>query len=180
MSKVGNKPISVEQGVEVVVDGSLVKVTGPRGSMEITLPNVLQVAKTDGGISLSRSDETKHSKSLHGTFRSLIWNAVHGVTKGWEKRVEVVGTGFGVTLKGKDAVFKVGYSHPVVFPHVEGLEYSVDGGTILVISGIDRQQVGEIAHLARSLKKPDPYKGKGVRYVGETIKLRPGKKTKTA
>ncbi len=180
MSKVGQKAIPVEQGVSIQIDGQHVKVQGPKGSLSVEIPHVLAVKVENNVIQVSRKNEAKDTRSLHGTFRSLIANAVHGVTKGWEKRIEVVGTGFGVTIKNGDAVFKVGYSHQVVFPKVEGITYTVDGPTILVISGIDKQKVGEVAYLARIIKKPDPYKGKGVRYVGEVIKLRPGKKTKTA
>jgi large subunit ribosomal protein L6 len=180
MSKVGQKSIPVEQGASIAIDEKVVKVTGPKGTLTVVLPNVLKAQIESNILKVIRKNETKDTRSLHGTFRSLIANAVHGVTKGWEKRIEVVGTGFGVTIKNGDAVFKVGYSHQVVFPKVEGLSYAVDGPTILVISGIDKQKVGEVAYLARIIKKPDPYKGKGVRYVGEVIKLRPGKKTKTA
>jgi large subunit ribosomal protein L6 len=180
MSKVGQKSIPVEQGVTISIDDKIVKVVGPKGTLTVELPNVLKAQIENNILKVIRKNETKDTRSLHGTFRSLISNAVHGVTKGWEKRIEVVGTGFGVTIKNGDAVFKVGYSHQVVFPKVEGLSYAVDGPTILVISGIDKQKVGEVAYLARIIKKPDPYKGKGVRYVGEVIKLRPGKKTKTA
>ncbi|MBP6993800.1 50S ribosomal protein L6 [Candidatus Woesebacteria bacterium] len=180
MSKIGQKTITIEQGVTVQVDGKVVTVKGPKGVLSVELPRILSIQNENNVLTISRNNETKRAKSFHGTFRSLIANAVHGVTRGWEKRIEVVGTGFGVTIKNGDAVFKVGYSHQVVFPKVEGLTYAVDGPTILVISGIDKQRVGEIAYLARIIKRPDPYKGKGVRYVGEVIKLRPGKKTKTA
>lgn len=180
MSKIGQKTITIEQGVTVDIVEKVVTIKGPKGTLSVELPRMLSIKNENNVLTVSRNNDTKNAKSLHGTFRSLIANAVHGVTKGWEKRIEVVGTGFGVTVKNGDAVFKVGYSHTVVFPKVEGLTYSVDGPTILVISGIDKQQVGEIAYLARIIRKPDPYKGKGVRYVGEVIKLRPGKKTKTA
>lgn len=180
MSKVGQKSIPIEQGVSIDIEHQIVRVTGPKGTLNVELPNVLKAQIENNILNVTRKNETKDTRSLHGTFRSLIANAVRGVTKGWEKRIEVVGTGFGVTIKNGDAVFKVGYSHQVIFPKVEGVSYTVDGPTILVISGIDKQKVGEIAYLARIIKKPDPYKGKGVRYVGEVIKLRPGKKTKTA
>lgn len=180
MSKVGNTSISVEKEVSIQVDGQVVNVTGPKGSLTVELPYVLSAQLDNGVLTVSRKNEAKNTKSLHGTFRSLVANAIHGVTKGWEKRIEVVGTGFGVTIKSGDAHFKVGYSHQVVFPKVPGITYAVDGQTILIISGIDKQKVGEVAYLARIIKKPDPYKGKGVRYQGEVIKLRPGKKTKTA
>lgn len=180
MSKVGLKSIPVEQGVTVQIDGSIVKVQGPKGALTIELPRSLSVEQENNTITVKRANESKNTRSLHGTFRSLIANAMHGVSKGWEKRIEVVGTGFGVSIKNGDAHFKVGYSHQVIFPKVEGITYVVEGSTILVISGVDKQRVGEVAYLARIIKKPDPYKGKGVRYVGEVIKLRPGKKTKTA
>ncbi len=180
MSKVGHKSIPVEQGVTVQIDGNVVKVQGPKGVLTIELPQSLSVSHENNTVTVKRANEAKNTISLHGTFRSLIANAIQGVSKGWEKRIEVVGTGFGVSIKNGDAHFKVGYSHQVVFPKVEGINFVVEGSTVLVISGIDKQRVGEIAYLARIIKKPDPYKGKGVRYVGEVIKLRPGKKTKTA
>lgn len=180
MSKVGQKSIQVDPGVSISIDAQVVKVTGPKGSLSVELPHVLKAQFENNVLKVSRKNEAKDTRSLHGTFRSLIANAIFGVTKGWEKKIEVVGTGFGVTVKNGDAVFKVGYSHQVVFPKTEGVTYAVEGSTILVISGIDKQKVGEVAYLARIIRKPDPYKGKGVRYVGEVIKLRPGKKTKTA
>ena len=180
MSKVGFKPIPVEQGVTIQLDESVVTVQGPKGMLKIALPRFVSVKVENNTVIVNRANESKDARSLHGTFRSLISNAVQGVSKGWERRVEVVGTGFGVSIKNGDAHFKVGYSHQVIFPKVDGIQYAVEGSTILIISGVDKQRVGEIAYLARSIKRPDPYKGKGVRYVGEVIKLRPGKKTKTA
>lgn len=180
MSKVGNTPVAIRQGVTVAIDGEHLTFTGPKGALELTLPKVLSASVSEGMLTIRRQDESKQTRSLHGTYRSLVSNAVQGVLNNWEKRVEVIGTGFGVSMKGQDAVFKIGFSHPVHFPPVEGITFATDGGTILVISGVDRQKVGEVAYLARNLKKPDPYKGKGVRYAGEKVKLRPGKKTKTA
>lgn len=180
MSKVGYNPITIDAGVTVTVEGSTVNVKGSKGSLTIILPGKIQARVENSEVKISRDGETKQIKSLHGTYRSLIANAVHGVNKGWEKRLEVVGTGFSVTMKNEDAHFKVGYSHPVVFEKVEGLQYAVDGQNILIISGVDRQLVGQTAYKARSIKKPDPYKGKGVRYAGEVIKLKAGKKTKAA
>lgn len=180
MSKIGNAGITVPSGVTVEITGQMVKVNGPKGSLVVTLPAVISASQQEGMLRVSRANESKHAKSLHGTFRNHIANALHGVTQGWDKRLEVVGTGFTVSMKGKDAIFKVGYSHPVIFPYVEGITFSVEGTNILIVSGMDKQLVGEVAHKARMIKKPDPYKGKGVRYVGEYIKLRPGKKTKAA
>lgn len=180
MSKVGQNPITVVSGATVELQDKIVKVTGPKGTLIVELPHVITAKLDNGKVIMERKNDTKQTKSLHGTFRSLINNAVLGVTTGWEKRLEVTGTGFGVVVKNGEAVFKVGYSHPVVFKKVDGVTYSADGTTILIISGSDRQLVGQVAHLARLIKKPDPYKGKGVRYVGEVIKLKVGKKTKAA
>ena len=180
MSKIGQNPITVEAGVIIEIDDKVVKVTGPKGTHTIVLPHVIS-AKLDSNIlTVSRSGDSKQNKSLHGTFRNLIANAIYGVTKGWEKKVEVVGTGFGVTVKNDEAVFKVGFSHQVKFAKVEGITFVVDGTNILIIRGVDKQLVGQTAHQIRMIKKPDPYKGKGIRYLGEVIKLKHGKKTKTA
>lgn len=181
MSKIGNKPVVVS-GTTVTYDKkkSQVTVKGPKGELHVDLPKVISVEITPTEVIVKRANETGDVKALHGLFRSLIANAVVGVTKGWEKKVEVVGTGFGVSLKGGDAIFKVGYSHMVTFHKREGLTYTIDGSTILIISGADKQLVGQAAFLARKIKPPDPYKGKGVRYLGEVVKLKPGKKAKTA
>lgn len=179
MSKIGNSPIPLDQ-TKVTLDGQKVLVSGPKGSQTIEIPKVLSASVEENKLIVKRNAETKTVKAMHGLFRSLIANAVHGVAKGWEKKLEVVGTGFGVSVKGGEAVFKVGFSHQVVFPKIEGLTYVADSVTMLTISGVDKQLVGEAAHRVRSIRPPDAYKGKGIRYLGEVVKLKPGKKVKTA
>ncbi|MCA9372035.1 50S ribosomal protein L6 [Candidatus Woesebacteria bacterium] len=178
MSKVGQKPISIIEGTEITIDVDRVLVKGPKGELSYDIPRELDVQKQENTIIIARKRETKRHKSLHGLFRSLIANALHGVTKGWSKRLEIVGTGYNVKMQGKDLAFKLGFSHPVVFKEIEGLQYTTEGNNICMITGADKQLVGEIAQQIKMIRKPDPYKGKGIRYEGEYIKLKPGKKAK--
>ncbi|MFO0703298.1 MAG: 50S ribosomal protein L6 [Patescibacteria group bacterium] len=180
MSKIGKLPVEITQGANVTLVDREVKVKGPKGELTVAIPKGIKVNIADNKVNVERENDSILSKSFHGTVRTLIANAVHGVTKGWEKRVEVVGTGYGVSIKNGEAVLKVGYSHLVTVPKRDGVTYSVDGQTILVISSANKELIGQIAHQVRSIKPPDPYKGKGIRYAGEHIKLKPGKKAKTA
>lgn len=180
MSKIGKTPITILSGAKVEIQDSLVCVTGPKGLINVAIPRKISIEVKDGQVIVTRDGESISAKSLHGTVRTLIANAIYGVTTGWEKKVEVVGTGYGVSIKNGDAVLKVGYSHLVTIPKQEGITYVAEGSTILVIQGPDKEKVGQIAHEVRCIKPPDPYKGKGIRYVGEIIKLKPGKKAKTA
>lgn len=179
MSKIGNQPIPLEN-VKMTQTGDILSFTGPKGTNTVEIPHILKAKVENNVLTITRSGESVKAKSLHGLFRALIANAIIGVTKEWEKKLEVVGTGFGVSLKAGDAVFKVGFSHQVTFPKKKGLTYSIEGQSILTISGIDKQQVGEAAHLVRAIRPPDAYKGKGIRYLGEVVKLKAGKKAKTA
>lgn len=180
MSKVGNNPIQLENGVDVLLNENILRVTGLKGDLSIPLPREITVEQKDNVIYVKRNNETKHAKALHGLTRTLIANAVLGVMKPWKKTLEIIGTGFRVKAQGEDLHFEVGYSHPVLFKKHEGVNFSVEGNNKVTVMGINKQQVGEIAFKIRSIKKPDPYKGKGVRYEGEYIKLKPGKKAKTA
>jgi large subunit ribosomal protein L6 len=182
MSKIGQRPLIVPATVTLTVEGSVVTVKGKSGSLSITLPQGVLVEKgtEQNTYNVTRRNDTKGQKSLHGTVRTLIDNAIIGVEKSWEKRLEVVGTGFNVKMQGKDLVFKVGYSHPVIFKETPGLTFTVDGNTKVIISGIDKQLVGEVAHKIKMLKKPDVYKGKGIKYEGEKLRIKPGKKAKAA
>ncbi|MDO8497243.1 MAG: 50S ribosomal protein L6 [bacterium] len=180
MSKIGQQIIIVPQGVEVILQDNEVKVKGKNGELHVVLPSVLKMEKTDAGLLVRRSSDDKKVKSLHGLYRKLIANAVAGVETEWEKRLEVVGTGFNVKMQGEDLVFKVGYSHPVVFAKVDGIKYKVEGTTKVVVAGADRQLVGQVAYQIKIVKKPDVYKGKGIRYEGERLRIKPGKKAKTA
>ncbi len=180
MSKIGSKTIEVPSGVTVDVAKNKVTVKGSEGELILIIPNELEVTKKDNLISLKRLNETKKTKSAHGLFRQLVANAITGVQKPWQKRLEIVGTGYNARLQGEDLVLRLGYSHPVVFKKVAGVRYQVEGNNKVVISGADKQLVGQVAYQIKTLKKPDPYKGKGIRYEGEKLKLKPGKKAKAA
>lgn len=178
MSKIGQKPIEVPNNVSVKIEGNLVKIVGPNGEKEIVFPDHLKVNFQEGKILVKRVNEEKKSKSLHGLYRQIIANLVKGVSNLWEKKLEIVGTGYQVKLQGEDLVFKLGYSHPIIFKKQEGLKYQVIGNNTIVVSGVDKQLVGQVAYQIKSLKKPDAYKGKGIRYFGEKLRLKPGKKAK--
>lgn len=190
MSKIGQKMLVVPQTVTLTVEGNMVTIKGKEGMLTVELPQGITIQKGQDPSASSgqgntytvvRRSDSKDLKSLHGTMRTLIDNAIVGVEKPWEKRLEVVGTGFNVKMQGKDLVFKVGYSHPVIYKETEGVTFSVDGNTKVIIQGRDKQLVGEIAHKVKMLKKPDAYKGKGIKYEGEKLRIKPGKKAaKTA
>ncbi|WP_125610309.1 50S ribosomal protein L6 [Specibacter cremeus] len=175
MSRIGRLPISVPAGVEVKIDGGVVSVKGPKGALEHTVPNPIAVALEDGTITVSRPNDERESRSLHGLTRTLISNLIVGVTQGYEKKLEIVGTGYRVQAKGSDLEFALGFSHPVLVKAPVGITLTVEGPTKLAVSGIDKQQVGEVAANIRKLRKTDPYKGKGVRYAGEIIRRKVGK-----
>lgn len=177
MSKIGQKTLTVPATVTLTVEGSTVTVTGKLGVLTVVLPQGITIEKgQDNTYSVVRRSDSKELKSLHGTFRTLIDNAIVGVEKAWEKRLEVVGTGFNVKMQGKDLVFKVGYSHLVIYKETEGVTFAVEGNNKVIISGRDKQRVGEIAYKVKMLKKPDAYKGKGIKYEGEKLRIKPGKK----
>lgn len=180
MSKIGQNPISFSQTVTVNVEDHKVVVKGALGEMTVQFPTVIKVVKEADKLLVTRTNDEKKAKSLHGLYRQLISNAIVGVEKPWQKRLEVVGTGFNVKMQGADIVLKVGYSHQVVFKKVAGLKFAVEENNKIVVSGIDKQLVGQVAHQIKMVRKPDVYKGKGIRYENEVIKLKPGKKVKTA
>jgi large subunit ribosomal protein L6 len=175
MSRIGRLPISVPAGVEVKVEDNLVSVKGPKGSLEHTVPSPIAVALEENTITVTRPNDERASRSLHGLTRTLIDNLIIGVTKGYEKKLEIVGTGYRVVAKGANLEFALGFSHPVAVEAPEGITLTVESPTKLSVSGIDKQQVGEVAANIRKLRKPDPYKGKGVRYAGEIIRRKVGK-----
>lgn len=175
MSRIGKLPITVPAGVEVTLDGRDVSVKGPKGELNRTLAEGINVEIEDGTITVTRPDEERESRSLHGLTRSLINNMIIGVTDGYTKKLEIVGTGYRVQAKGSDLEFALGYSHPVPVAAPEGITFTVEGANKLAVFGIDKQQVGEVAANIRKLRKPDPYKGKGVRYEGEQIRRKAGK-----
>jgi large subunit ribosomal protein L6 len=176
MSRIGRLPITVPTGVEVTLDGREVTVKGPKGTLSMTVTPPITVERDeDGRIVVKRPDDERESRSLHGLTRTLVANMVTGVTQGYTKKLEIVGTGYRVQAKGTDLEFALGYSHPVVIPAPTGITFAVETPTKFSVSGIDKQQVGEVAANLRKLRKPDPYKGKGVRYEGEVIRRKAGK-----
>ncbi|MDP9416590.1 MAG: 50S ribosomal protein L6 [Actinomycetota bacterium] len=176
MSRIGRLPIPVPTGVDITVDGRDVTVTGPKGSLRHTLAEPIGVERAgDGSLQLTRPDDDRRSKALHGLSRTLVANMVQGVTQGYAKTLEIVGVGYRVTARGADLEFALGFSHPVVVPAPEGITFAVETPTRFSVSGIDKQKVGEVAANIRKIRKPDPYKGKGVRYQGEVIRRKVGK-----
>jgi len=176
MSRIGKLPISVPSGVDVSIDGRTVTVKGPKGTLSHTVIEPITVERDDDGvIQLKRPDDERRSKAMHGLSRTLVNNLVVGVTAGYEKKLEIHGVGYRVVLKGTSLEFALGFSHPVVITAPEGITFKVESPTRFSVSGIDKQQVGEISAKIRKLRKPDPYKGKGVRYAGEVVKRKVGK-----
>ncbi|GAB3590174.1 50S ribosomal protein L6 [Angustibacter peucedani] len=175
MSRIGRLPVTVPSGVEVTIDGQSVQVKGPKGALQHIVATPIAVALEDGSINVTRPDDERRNRSLHGLTRTLIANMVEGVTNGYEKKLEIVGTGYRVVAKGSDLEFALGYSHPITVKAPEGISFATDGPLRLSVQGIDKQLVGEVAANIRKLRKPDPYKGKGVRYAGEHIRRKVGK-----
>jgi large subunit ribosomal protein L6 len=175
MSRIGKLPVPVPSGVDVTIDGRNVMVKGPKGTLSHVVAEPITVSQEDGTISVARPDDERLSKSLHGLSRTLIANMVTGVTSGYTKTLEIVGTGYRVTAKGSDLEFALGFSHPVLVKAPEGITFRVETPTRFAVEGIDKQKVGEVAANIRKLRKPDPYKGKGVRYQGEQIRRKAGK-----
>ncbi len=175
MSRIGRMPIAVPSGVEVSITGQNIAVKGPKGSLAIAVPSPIQVSQADGVITVARPNEERVTRSLHGLSRSLVANMVEGVTTGYTLTINIVGVGYRVAEKGKDLEFQLGYSHPINFPAPEGITYKVESPTKLIISGIDKQLVGETAAKVKKLRKADPYKGKGLRLEGEVIRRKAGK-----
>lgn len=175
MSRIGILPITVPSDVEVNIDGSTVAVKGPKGELSHTVPSPITVVQQDGEVTVGRPDNDRESRSLHGLTRTMIANLVEGVTKGFQKQLEIVGTGYRVLAKGSDIELSLGYSHSVPVQAPDGISFTVEGNNKLTVSGMDKQQVGEVAANIRKLRRPDPYKGKGVRYAGEVVRRKVGK-----
>ena len=169
MSRIGRAPITVPDGVEVVYDDALVTVKGPKGELIQRVPREMLVEQKDGVITVSRPTESGRHRSLHGLTRTLIANMVDGVTAGFEKRLEIVGVGYRATLKGEALELVLGYSHPVVVEPPEHVSFETPQPTVVLVKGIDKQVVGEVAAKIRALRPPEPYKGKGIRYAGEHV-----------
>jgi large subunit ribosomal protein L6 len=176
MSRIGKQPITVPAGIEVVIDGATVRVKGPKGTLSHTVPEPITVQREQNGTLLvQRPDDERRSKALHGLSRTLVNNMVLGVSQGYEKRMEIHGVGYRVVARGSDLEFSLGYSHPVPVKAPEGISFVVESPTRFSVSGIDKQAVGEVAATIRKLRRPDPYKGKGVRYAGEKVRRKVGK-----
>jgi len=176
MSRIGRLPVPVPSGVDVSIDGQAVTVKGPKGQLQHVVAAPITVARSvEGAVEVKRPNDERQSRSLHGLTRTLINNMVLGVTEGYEKKLEIYGTGYRVVVKGRDLEFALGYSHSITVKAPEGISFIVENPTRFAVQGIDKQLVGEIAANIRKLRKPDPYKGKGVRYAGEQIRRKVGK-----
>ncbi|MFC0680748.1 50S ribosomal protein L6 [Lysobacter korlensis] len=178
MSRIGRLPIEIPAGVDVTVDGADVRVKGPKGELSLTVAQPIEVRIEDGSVLVTRPDDERASRSLHGLTRTLIANQILGVTQGYSKGLEIVGTGYRVAAKGNGVEFALGYSHPITVEPPAGISFAVEGNNRLIVSGIDKQAVGEVAANIRKLRKPEPYKGKGVRYAGEVVRRKSGKSGK--
>jgi large subunit ribosomal protein L6 len=176
MSRIGKIPVPVPVGVDVAIEGDLVTVTGPKGTLTHRIPSPIQVERGEAGaLVVTRPDDERASRALHGLTRTLLANLVTGVTDGYQRKLEIVGTGYRVVAKGANLEFALGFSHPVVVEPPAGISFTVETPTKFTVYGIDKQQVGEVAANIRKLRKPEPYKGKGVRYAGEQVRRKVGK-----
>jgi large subunit ribosomal protein L6 len=176
MSRIGKLPIQVPAGVDVTIDGRTVSVKGPKGTLSHTVVAPIEVAKgEDGTLSVLRPNDERQNKALHGLSRTLVANMITGVTQGYVKALEISGVGYRVQAKGSNLEFALGYSHPILIEAPEGITFKVENPTKFSVEGIDKQRVGEVAAKIRKLRKPDPYKAKGVRYAGEVIRRKVGK-----
>lgn len=175
MSRIGNQPIELPQGVEVKVDGAHVRVKGPKGELDRQVRPEVEVKLEDGQVVVTRSSETKQHRAYHGLTRALVANMVEGVSDGFRKVLEIVGVGYRADKRGKDLVLIVGYSHDVTYPEPEGISITTPNQTTIVVEGIDKQKVGQVAAELRAVRPPEPYKGKGIRYQGEQVRRKAGK-----
>ena len=175
MSRIGRLPVQIPKGVDVTIDGPEVTVKGPKGQLSFELPEPIEITQNDGVLTVTRPNDEGNVRALHGLSRTLVANMVTGVTEGYRKTLEIVGVGYRVQAKGSGVEFSLGYSHPVPVTPPDGVTLRVETPTRLVVEGIDKQQVGEVAANIRKLRKPDPYKGKGLRYSGEHIRRKVGK-----
>jgi len=178
MSRIGKLPIPVPAGVEVKIDVQSVELKGPKGTLSLVAAEPIAVALEESTVVVSRPNDERLARSLHGLTRTLIANNIQGVTEGFTKGLEIVGTGYRVAAKGNALEFALGYSHPITVEPPAGISFSVDGNTKITVHGIDKQAVGEVAANIRKLRKPEPYKGKGVRYAGEVVRRKAGKSGK--
>ena len=175
MSRIGRKPITIPNGVTVTVDGSTVKVKGPKGELARTFEPSMKIGVENNEVTIERPNDDKRERALHGLTRALLANMVQGVTEGFKKTLEIVGVGYRAEKKGKNLVVSVGYSHPVNYPEPQGITLTTPAPTTIVVEGIDKQQVGQVAAELREFRPPEPYKGKGIRYQGEQVRRKAGK-----
>ena len=175
MSRIGRLPVTIPAGVDLTIDGQTVKVKGPKGELSHVVAEPIAVQKAKATLQVTRPDDERTNRSLHGLTRTLINNMVLGVTDGYEKKMEIYGTGYRVLARGSDLEFALGYSHSITVKAPQGITFAVENQTRFAVQGIDKQLVGEVAANIRKLRKPDPYKGKGVRYAGEQIRRKVGK-----
>ena len=176
MSRIGRMPIAIPAGVTVTIaENNVVTVKGPKGTLERQLPAEMEIKEADGHITVSRPNDLKKMKSLHGLTRTLINNMIHGVTEGYEKKLEVNGVGYGAQKQGKKLTLSLGYSHPVEMEDPEGIETVLDGQNIIIVKGISKEKVGQYAAEIRDKRRPEPYKGKGIKYADEVIRRKVGK-----
>ena len=175
MSRIGRLPVAIPSGVDITIDGQAVRVKGPKGELSHVVAEPITVEKGESSVEVKRPNDERQARALHGLTRSLINNMVLGVTEGYEKKMEIHGTGYRVAAKGSNLEFSLGYSHPILIEAPAGINFAVENPTRFSVQGIDKQLVGEVAANIRKLRKPDPYKGKGVRYAGEQIRRKVGK-----
>ncbi len=175
MSRIGKLPIAIPDGVQVSVDDRTVRVKGPKGELSHRVPTQISAALEDGHLVVARRNESRQSRALHGLNRSLIANMVEGVVSGFDKTLDIIGVGYRAELKGRNLTLSLGYSHPVIFQAPPDVDLEVTGGTRITVRGIDKQLVGQVAAVIRSFKKPEPYKGKGIRYEDEQVRRKAGK-----
>jgi len=175
MSRIGKQPVEVPKGVKVALEGRVFTATGPKGKVEQTLPPGIEVSIDGATVTAQRADDSGPAKARHGLTRALLANAINGAAQGWSRELEIQGVGFRAESKGNEVHLALGYSHPVVFRVPEGIKVEVDKNTRLVVTGADRQQVGQVAAEIRNLRRPDAYQGKGIRYKDERLKLKVGK-----
>ena len=176
MSRIGKRPVPIPSGVTANVEGQTVKVKGPKGQLQVVLPDDVTVTMDKGAVKVDPRNETKRARSMWGTSRTLVNNLITGVTKGYEKKLEITGVGYRAALQGKNLQIALGYSHDVIFPVPEGIAIATPKPTEIVVTGIDKQKVGQVAAEIRAFRPPEPYKGKGVKYEGEYIFRKEGKK----
>ncbi len=179
MSRIGKHPVAVPAGVEVTIDGTTVTAKGPKGELTRSFPSIMIITREDDNIIVNRPDDSREAKSYHGLVRTLISNMVEGVSAGFSKKLQLVGVGYRAALKGKDLELQLGYSHPVVVAAPEGITFEVPSQTEIIVSGACKEQVGQVAANVRKWRKPEPYKGKGIRYEGEHVRRKLGKAAKS-